>query len=384
MKLNLRFVNTGLDDRIVKSLPSSMHPAKTEKMVFVHDKKKGDYYRKQQVNMEQPKDVKTSSDKQSSSNEGSKSTNPVKEFRKNLVKLLSKLHDETDTKVKVSKLKESEDTTPFFYQDLQRMAWSQIRTLTETSSYDNYTVLRNESMIDYTLGGSDYEKFIGSQPGARDYEKYDKSLSNFEATSIDGYTYSKWTYRMNNYYRELSGEGVKLPEGQDERDIVATMALNLDSAIEKYDLKKPVVVYRTVRLNALPNILSNGDGTFRDNGFASTTTLRNGFNLGDEPSLIMAIKVPAGKGHGAWLKPLSQIPSENEFLLARGSMFNIDSLKVEFDKDGNPANAIMEASIIGHAPNPIEPPQPPIDYLDYVDICEEEDEDDDEDDEEEW
>ena len=391
MRINLNFVNTGLDDRIVKSLPSSTPTVKTEKMVFVHDKKKGDYYRKQKVNVQQPEQVKQhSSNPEDTTSTSSKSVNPVYEFRKNLANLLLKLHKETDTRVRVSKLKVSEDDSPFLTKDLQRMSWSSIRNLTETKSYDGYTVLKGEGAADYVLGGRYYEKSVGMQPGASRYKKYDDSLTNYEATSIGGYTYSKWTYRLNNYYRGLSGEGVKLPEGQDERDVVATMAINLDSAIEKYDLEKPLVVYRTVRMSALNNILSNGDGTFRDKSFSSTTVIRDGFNLGNEPSVIMVIKVPAGKGHGAWVKPISEIPDENEFLLARGSMFNIDSIHVEFDKNGNPINAVMEAQVIGHAPDPIEPPQPPIDYMDYVDICSEEDppEEDDDDywepDEGEW
>ena len=103
MRINLNFVNTGLDDRIVKSLPSSTPTVKTEKMVFVHDKKKGDYYRKQKVNVQQPEQVKQhSSNPEDTTSTSSKSVNPVDEFRKNLVTLLVKLHKETDTQVKVS------------------------------------------------------------------------------------------------------------------------------------------------------------------------------------------------------------------------------------------------------------------------------------------
>ena len=52
----INFINTGLDDRIIKGMfsHSGSHPAKTEKMVLVHDSKKGDYYRKQLVNSDQP------------------------------------------------------------------------------------------------------------------------------------------------------------------------------------------------------------------------------------------------------------------------------------------------------------------------------------------
>lgn len=50
MNLNFRWVNTGLDERIVKSITST--PNKTEKLVLVHDSKRGNYYRNQLVNVE--------------------------------------------------------------------------------------------------------------------------------------------------------------------------------------------------------------------------------------------------------------------------------------------------------------------------------------------
>lgn len=371
----INFINTGLDDRIVKSATNDLPPAKTEKMVMVHDKQKGDYVRKQRVNVEQAK----SGDKSHSTND--------EPFSKILTPLLSKLKD-SGAKVMRILMKYSENEgvngkpDPFFYLNVNGSMWDKISIMASNIAYEGYQKFYSIARINRLLGDEDYEKSIGVTPGATHYQKYEKSLNKWEYSSIGAYTYSKWTYKLTNWLRGLTGtdstgKPIPLPENDQELNLVKTVTKHLDSAIEKYELEKPMVTYRTVNIDTLKYLLEPGDGKFQDDGFMSTTTLPNGFDIGEAPGLTMICKIPAGKGIGAWLKPISRIPHEQEFLLARGTQFKIESLTVKYDKDKNPVNAIMEVSPIGCNPKKIEPSTEEFEYYDYDDLCAQEPEEDD-------
>ena len=357
MKLNLRFVNTGLDDRIVKSLPSSMHPAKTEKMVFVHDKKKGDYYRKQQVNMEQPKIPEV--------NHKNTNYNSEPQTLEQMIEKLSKLGiPVTSSTVDLEGINAIKNANFKMHGNIEK--------LTSGKSYSGYTVYQEESDVDSQLGTESFDDEDRDSPGDSHYREFYKDVNEFEFATVQGYVYSYWTHPMNNWLRKLEGDGVKLPKDEDEVNVVKTMTKHLDSFISKYTLEKPTVTYRHMRISALEHILSKGDGTYKDNGFISTSVFKNNFSLGNEACMTMVIKVPAGKGHGVWVKPLSSIPYENEFLLSRGTTFKIHSLNVMYDKNNKLVNAMVEVEVTGHDQEVIDDPQMEYDEdIDwYKDICE--------------
>ena len=376
MKININFINTGLDDRILKSLNIKSASGKTEKVVLVHDHKKGDYYRKQLVNVDQPESVKSHS-----TNKVNEENSAVSTIKDTLQKLVDKLKH-TDISFSSVKLKKTEDDDPFFMADTQDAMWDKIEKLTKSDpAYKGYKIYDGENSINAELGSPNFRKIAKINPnsGSARFKKFDDSLESLEFSAIGAYTYSRWTYKLNNWLRGLSGKDVNLPKDSYETDVVKKITKHLDSAIDKYELRKPMVVYRSMRISALEHILSKGDGTFTDNGYASTSAMRNCFSLGDEPAVTLVIKVPAGKGHGAWLKPHSKIPTENEFLLARGTTFKINTMNIDYDKKGQPVNATLEVEVTGQDKKKLEPQEKKIDPFDFVDICEEPPEDKDDD-----
>ena len=109
--------------------------------------------------------------------------------------------------------------------------------------------------------------------------------------------------------------------GEEENNFLE-MTKNIESAISKFDLKDNIVVYRRADisfLNYFEKILQSG-GIFKDDGFISTTTLKIGSS---EEEIEIVIKVPKGKGYGAYIAPMSACPEECEFLLNRGTLFKV-------------------------------------------------------------
>lgn len=103
----------------------------------------------------------------------------------------------------------------------------------------------------------------------------------------------------------------------------------LEQALNEYELKSDVVLHRQVNAtDMLPKFqkaFASPDKLFIDEGFFSATPVMDSFNKFNGMDLI--IKVPAGKGRGAWIKHLSRFPHENEFLLNNYSMFTVDDIK---------------------------------------------------------
>lgn len=112
---------------------------------------------------------------------------------------------------------------------------------------------------------------------------------------------------------------------------------NISSAISKFELADNIVTYRGVDLNAFG--LKGGDNifspetikgmeslvgtTFVDKGFMSTSPVKSSAFDSD---VRMIINVPKGKGRGAWVKPISKLKHENEFLLQKGSGLKISKV----------------------------------------------------------
>lgn len=103
---------------------------------------------------------------------------------------------------------------------------------------------------------------------------------------------------------------------------------NIDAAINKYDLKEPITVYRTCEREFV-DMLEVGS-TFHDNGYGSTSVLSTPVASGD---VFFEIQVPSGKGVGAYVDGLSWKEGEEfEFLLNRGANYHIVSKEVRNGK----------------------------------------------------
>ena len=101
----------------------------------------------------------------------------------------------------------------------------------------------------------------------------------------------------------------------------------IEQALNKYELKQDVVLHRQVgehMLSLFQRAFKSPDKLFIDDGFFSTTAVKN--SVRRHNSIDLVIKVPKGKGRGAYIKYLSDHPFENEFLINSHSVFTVDNV----------------------------------------------------------
>lgn len=110
------------------------------------------------------------------------------------------------------------------------------------------------------------------------------------------------------------------------------------SAISKFDLPEDIKVFRTCENDVLEKLQTKIGSTFHDDGFVSTSVVREKQASGN---IFMEISVPKGQGVGAWVNPLSGKPEEYEFLLNRGT----DFLVTDIGQDG--ADTIIRMKVTG-------------------------------------
>lgn len=149
----------------------------------------------------------------------------------------------------------------------------------------------------------------------------------------------------------------------DELKGVKKFVDTLDGAIAKSELTTPIMVHRKVVLfppmiDALTKLQQSGNNILTDKGFCSTTavesSLHNGslsYGDGANGQVIFHIKVPAGKGVGAWIAPVApdKYADQNEFLLPRGTQFRCttDISKINW-KNINPGEQVhINLEVIG-------------------------------------
>ena len=101
---------------------------------------------------------------------------------------------------------------------------------------------------------------------------------------------------------------------------------DLDAALAKGVLKEPVTVYRGSTADLLGGRKTVADiqelvgATIKDKGYVSTSISKGKTFHGEVGYKIV---VPSGKGRGAYVGNISNIPGENEFLLKRNSSFKV-------------------------------------------------------------
>lgn len=157
------------------------------------------------------------------------------------------------------------------------------------------------------------------------------ALAGEESGALNRYTRDNAKDSIGDYvfpgnYEEVnsalrSGKGLDdLPKG----DRLTQQIRAMDSAIEKSELDKPIVVHRNSSANLLggltdPKMIMEvfGGKVVQDPAFLSTSAAEKGSQIDGE--ILFQISVPAGKGRGAFIDPLSQYQGENEFLLKRST-----------------------------------------------------------------
>ena len=124
---------------------------------------------------------------------------------------------------------------------------------------------------------------------------------------------------------------------------IKTMVTHVDSAIEKFKLDKPITVrtyFNVPRSTTISQLFPNGvlinpgytitqafkppSGDHYCSIASSTATEADKLTKGYK-SIALAIKVPAGKGIGAYMGPLSETPLKHQFVFPRGTKFQLET-----------------------------------------------------------
>lgn len=158
--------------------------------------------------------------------------------------------------------------------------------------------------------------FFGVNKG--DFKDWVNNLSGKEQTALDSYTVSGYA-QIN---RTLRNDGYsKAPQH------IQNSIDEIKNAISRFELKQDIVVYRGVDDNFLGGNYSSKDiqttligKTITDKAFSSCSVLRKG--AFDRP-YVLEIRVPRGKGRGAYIDPISTGKGEGEFLLQMNTSFKI-------------------------------------------------------------
>lgn len=158
------------------------------------------------------------------------------------------------------------------------------------------------------------------------FDNWFNSLSFGEKSSIKAYAGGGSVYLNINRY--LRGE-ISL-EKYAEKSLYSVETAekrikNIKSALDKFELNDDIQVLRVSDADFYKN-LKIGD-VFQDKAFVSTTTDKS---RADSDMIVqMTIDVPKGKGRGAWVTPMAQNKTENEFLLNSGQEYEVYEKEVK-------------------------------------------------------
>ena len=143
-------------------------------------------------------------------------------------------------------------------------------------------------------------------------------INSAERQAVIDYTGSAYS-SINNQLRQNGYDTA--PTGLKEK------IDRIDAAIAKFTLDKTLTVIRGSSAHLVggyttaAEINANLKGAIvRDKGFMSTSAVTGSEFPGQ---IKYEITVPKGKGRGAFVAPISQYHTENEFLLKRGSLFKV-------------------------------------------------------------
>ena len=156
-------------------------------------------------------------------------------------------------------------------------------------------------------------------------------------------TYTSYFYEeMNTWLRGLKADAAYVDV---ELDIIKQTVLACESALDKSVLAENILVHRQAGREMLELYKKAPNGIFHDEGFTSTTPVKNSFY--DSGSIDIELLVPAGKGVGMWVAPISRYKSENEFLLNRGTKFKVS----EIDESGT--RPLVKLEVLGREPREV-------------------------------
>ena len=158
------------------------------------------------------------------------------------------------------------------------------------------------------------------------YDEWEKGLKPAERSTLEDYTgNSKGKNIAKGNYREINEPlREQLPMEEDLQNRVE----NINNAMNKYELGDDLIVYRGCDgklfggLEDADDIRKNYLGrVVRDRGFVSTSAVKGKQFI--QKNIQLKIRVPHGRGRGAFISPFSHFPTEHEFLIKNNSSFRV-------------------------------------------------------------
>ena len=197
-------------------------------------------------------------------------------------------------------------------------------------------------------------QFFGVGTGG-EYDKWEKGFQDeqgkntgqeraFAAYSMDPMMYNALTrneigpYGEGGTYQEINS-ALRGSRGDDRKysQEMKKQIGAMDAALDRFDLQKPIVVHRISGAEMLGGLTDPTDiedifkgRVIRDPGFISTSVLDKSDFQG---TIHCIITIPAGKGRGAFISPISVFGErESEFLLKRNTAFVVKKAYKEGDR----------------------------------------------------
>lgn len=169
------------------------------------------------------------------------------------------------------------------------------------------------------------------------YGNWEDATSDTEQEAVITYTGTKFYRKINGTLRGTRRKKLE----REELSTIQKLIHDIDTALSKFELKEDIMVFRRTHIRMYQKYLDayNNSGLYRERGFLSTTLVKDSFGTAQ---VDITIKIPRGKGRGAWIAPKSKFRHENEFLLARGQMFRV--LAVHPPEEGK--NALVELELL--------------------------------------
>lgn len=172
------------------------------------------------------------------------------------------------------------------------------------------------------MGGANIRRGYGiTEDANKPATKWEKKLNTNQKNAIFEYTGDQYK-PVNNYLRGIWDEK-EAKEQYVGNQSLKGLIKNIDGAINKFDLKEPIVVHRSCEADFLEKIKVGG--VFHDEGYGSASVI----DLGQSRGIVhFEVTVPAGKGNGAYIDGLSAYEgAEFEFLINRGADYYVESIE---------------------------------------------------------
>ena len=171
---------------------------------------------------------------------------------------------------------------------------------------------------------------------------WERELNNNTEQFNSLYNYTGTFYKAANSYLRKTKKSDYI--GYSPTDL-KTRIKAIDTALSKFDLKNNIMVYRGSTNHLIGGAKTVEDvkkivgSVVRDKGFMSTSTRKSSAFSDD---VHYEIKVPKGKGRGAYVGTVSHFGHEKEFLLNRGTQF-----KVLGAREGKFGKLIVQLEVVG-------------------------------------